>query len=209
MASFGDGGVTASWLPLLLVPLVFGIARRREIARRTWMVAAAGFAGMVTEGIVLLDWQTRNGALYQDVGILMMLFMGGMTIGALGMQRWRSSGPRTAGVRSRAPGRVAWIAFVVLEVAIVAMLRAGVLGTWLPGTATLLACGVLVGAIFVVASQGTTSEPRTVVGPLYAADLVGGCAGALAASVFLLPVLGLGPAAAVMAFVAASALLLV
>jgi len=47
-----------------------------------------------------------------------------------------------------------------------------------------------------------------VVGPLYAADLVGGCAGALGASLFFLPVLGLAPAAAIMGFVAACALLL-
>lgn len=201
MARFGDGWVTTSWLPLLLVPLLFGIVRRRDKVRRCWMTAVAGFAGMVTEGIVLLDWQTRNGVLYQDLGVLLTLFMGGTAVGALGLERWRSG--------ARAPGALAWIAFVALELAILALLRAGVLGMWLPGAAALLVCGALVGALFAVASQGSRSDPRPIIGSLYAADLAGGCAGALAASLFLLPVLGLAPAASVLAFVAASALLLV
>jgi hypothetical protein len=73
----------------------------------------------------------------------------------------------------------------------------------------LLAVGFLVSALFAWASLQGAPEQRPMTGPLYAADLLGGSAGALLASIVLVPLLGLEGATLVAALAAATTLLAV
>ena len=73
----------------------------------------------------------------------------------------------------------------------------------------LFATGFLVAALFACASLHERPDQRAVVSPLYAADLIGGCIGALAAGLFLIPAAGLAGSALWVALVALLALLLV
>ena len=50
--------------------------------RRTILTGIAGFAGMVLETILILHYQTKNGILFQDIGILLTGFMAGLAAGA-------------------------------------------------------------------------------------------------------------------------------
>lgn len=74
--------------------------------------------------------------------------------------------------------------------------------------ALLFACGLLVAAIFALAALEGSPEQRSVVSPLYAADLLGGSMGSIVASFFFIPVAGLGGSAWAMAVLALAALIL-
>ena len=47
-----------------------------------------GFAGMVLESVLILNYQTASGALFQDLGVLLTMFMAGLATGALAVDRW-------------------------------------------------------------------------------------------------------------------------
>lgn len=152
---------------------------------------------MILEGALLLGYQAARGVLYQDLGLLLTAFMGGLAAGAAAADR------RLAATPSRRAG-----AAVVLAAATVAGLTALVLtageGGLLPAFLLLLAAGGATGALFALATR--TRDPERAIGPLYAADLLGGAAGSLLGSLWLLPLLGL-PLSAGLAALGAFALL--
>jgi hypothetical protein len=77
-------------------------------------------------------------------------------------------------------------------------------------TAALLAmAGCLVAGIFAYASLHGASEQEKVISPLYAADLFGGCVGSIAASLIMVPLLGMDIAAMGMTGLSLLALLLI
>jgi hypothetical protein len=66
----------------------------------------------------------------------------------------------------------------------------------------------LVGGVFAWASLAGIEDQRGVIAPLYAADLMGGCLGALLGGLVLVPVVGLAWSAFVAALIAVMALAL-
>ena len=81
-------GLLAGWLVVVFA------GRRRRIAGRLQAMAGAAAAAMVLETALILDYQARVGALYQDLGQLLALFMVGLTAGAAGMAALRNRGAR-------------------------------------------------------------------------------------------------------------------
>jgi hypothetical protein len=69
--------------------------------------------------------------------------------------------------------------------------------------------GFLVAGTFAYAAARAAQDQRRAVGPLYAADLVGGCLGSIAVSLFLIPFAGLDAAAMAMIPLGLAALALV
>ena len=191
----------------LLLALLF-IARTRPSWRGTLLVGVAGFAGMVLETVLILQYQTRHGVLFRDLGILITAFMLGLTAGALavaaaarGMSRYRTL------ARQWGLGFVA--GFVLLGTLAVFQARIG-LFTGLAETAGLLAAaGFLVAGVFAYASFRRVPDPEKMISPLYAADLFGGCLGSIAASLLLVPLAGMDMTAAAMVGLALAALLLI
>ena len=191
-----EGALPLPWLAL--PPLLFAgaslAAQRRKAIRRELFVAAAGFAGMVLEGALLLSYQTRCGALYQDLGVLLTCFMGGLALGA-----WASDRPQRGARAGRGLGLA--IAACTAAVAVLCVLATG----WeLPfGRAVtgllLLGAGACVGAAFAWAGQGGDDTGPRRTASLYAADLTGGCLGALLGSALYLPFSGLPESAAMAA----------
>jgi spermidine synthase len=195
------------WLGIVVVAGVLLLSRRWPVCRRSLLAAAAGFVGMVLETALILQYQTIRGVLYQDIGLLLTMFMAGLALGSAavhGLARRRSGKGLT-----RSMGVVLLAAFVVLNLMAAWLLPAGLV-TGLGGTsALLLACGFLVAALFAYASLHQEPDQKMVISPLYAADLAGGCAGSLAASLFLIPVAGFwGAAVSMVLAVALAALLL-
>jgi len=203
------GLLGSPWLPVaipaaLLTPLAILVllARRAARGRRRLLAALAGFTGIVLESTLMLHYQVARGVLWQDLGLLLTVFMAGLSLGALGVDRL-----------ARAPGGLSpWRGrALVLGAALAALTTAGLLQLGstggLAGTgALLLAAGAGTAALFGLASQLGRPQQSGVVAPLYAADLLGGCLGSLLASLLLLPLLGL-PAAALLAALAALAAL--
>lgn len=188
------------WGPLVLLPLLFAVARLRPAARRAALAAAAGFGGMALETVLLLDYQAKSGALFEDLGLLVMAFMAGSAVGASVMAGTRSP-------RARA------------TLLLIALGAAGLLSAWLvdsgartglaPGLLLLFGIGALVSGLFACVSGVVRADDEGGMGRLYGADVLGGCLGSLAASLVLIPLAGLDVTAWVVAAISLLAMLAV
>jgi spermidine synthase len=208
LSSFASAGwyrEPFAWIVALAGIALFIFARGRPSLRRDLWVESAGFVGMCLETLLMLRYQMKSGILFQDIGILLMSFMAGLTAGAWStsrlifrnrrMRRWL--GPMLMG------------GFASFSLLIAAWIRVGALDG-LAGTAGLLfMAGVLVAAAFAYASFDGVEDQKEAVAPLYAADLLGGCLGSLAASLLLIPMAGMVATAAFMALPGLLCLLLV
>jgi len=196
-------GAAAGLIVLLLIA-----SRRLPALRGALLVGIAGFAGMVLETVLILQYQTRHGVLFRDLGVLITAFMAGLSAGAFslaaaarGRSRYRAIG--------RPWGIVLTAGFVVLGTLVFFQTRSARF-TGLGETAGLLAAaGFLVAGLFAFASLRWPSGQEKAVSPLYAADLLGGCAGSVAASLLIVPLAGMDLTAAAMAVLALMALILI
>jgi spermidine synthase len=188
--------------------LVFFIARVRPSWRRVLLVAVAGFAGMVLETVLILQYQTLHGVLYRDLGILITAFMLGLAAGALtlAMAARRKSPYREPG-RKWGIGLVSGLA--VLGTLVIVQAGLGRFAGLAETAALLAAAGYLVAGIFAYASLRGVQEQERAISPLYAADLFGGCVGSIAASLVLVPLFGMDVTAAGMVAISLLALMLI
>jgi spermidine synthase len=191
-----------------LLLLVFFIVRMRASWRRVLLVAVAGFAGMVLETVLILQYQTRQGVLYRDLGMLITAFMLGLTAGALTLaMAARHESP------FREPGRKWGIGLVaglmLLGSLVILQARLGRFAGLAETAALLAAAGYLVAGIFAYASLRGVPEQDKAISPLYAADLLGGCVGSVTASLILVPLLGMDLTTAGMIGLSLLALLLI
>ena len=182
--------LSPAWL--LLPTLVWGAVacavRRSAASRRILLVGCAGFAGMILEGAILLSYQTAQGVLYQDLGLLLTCFMGGLCAGALAVEHLWAKRP--------APSHRALGVSLMGALSGLGLLCAGLFhfgfAAGLAGTAALLlAAGALTGGPFAYAGLCSGEGQKTAVAPLYAADLLGGCIGSIAGGLLLMPLLGM------------------
>jgi len=193
VSRFGSGlrGLfeTTSLLRLgwLILPLAIATAAlwKRQRAIRLALVAGTGFAGMTLQVVLLLAFQALHGYVYHQVGLLVTAFMAGLALGAGAVSRQSSV------VSSR------WLLGAQGGLVVYALALAWLLPLELPAPEwvfPLLAgiAGGLTGAVFPLAASLSASDDRTgrAASLLYGADLMGGCVGALAASLILVPVLG-------------------
>jgi spermidine synthase len=193
------------WMSL---PILFLSSRFLPPFRRTVLVAAAGFLGMVLETILILYYQVKHGVLYQDIGLLLMSFMAGLALGAMIINRMMVR-PIDSQKQSRWYGIGLLIGFCLLcaftATKVTMSISAGLAQT----SCLLAAAGFLVAGIFAYASLHEIEEQKNVISPLYSADLIGGCLGSLLGSLVLIPLAGMDVTARGMLLLAAFSLLLV
>jgi hypothetical protein len=188
------------FLALSLVALL--LSRSPWTVRRACLAGIAGFAGMSLETILMLHFQTKNGILYQDVGILLTGFMAGLALGAL-------TAGRTSPRNYRALGIVVLGGLLALSAGIGWRIASGADMGMAEILAILALAGFLVAGIFAYSSLQGAGDQRKAVTGLYSSDLLGGCLGSLVASLFLAPMAGLAMTAYLMVPLAiVSALLL-
>ena len=137
--------------------------------RRALLAGVAGFAGMVLESALILDYQTASGVLFQDLGLLLTMFMGGLAAGAAVVDRWVGSGQAT-----RVMGVGLMIALAAQGLLLSVALHLGAGEGLVMASVMLLACGFFVAALFAYASLHERPDQRAMVSPLYASDLLGG-----------------------------------
>jgi hypothetical protein len=169
-------------------------------------LASVGFIGMVLETLLLLRYQIRNGVVYQQVGWLLTCFMAGMTTGGYiaggpgrGIAPVSSVRALTGPVATFGAALAAWIAIAWIPA------TAGLAGT----SALLIAAGAAVGVTFAAAAALWQDRPGSAASALYSADVAGGAAGAVAATLLLVPAAGLDWTAFIMAAGAAALLLVI
>jgi spermidine synthase len=187
-----------------LAPLV-GLARWRRRWAVPFAIACAGLAEMALEVVILFAFQTLHGTVFARVSLVVTGFMGGLALGGTAGNRLlarRRGAPRRAllGILGAVAAYGALLPIVLslpLPVPPVAFPLLALVAGGLPGMAFPLA----------LASAGPGTEAAAVgktgrvAGLLYGADLVGGCLGALASSVLLVPLLGIPQTCAVVALV--------
>ena len=211
LSSIVSTGFLKPPLSLLLwisLPIVFLLSRFLPASRRILLVAVSGFLGMVLETILILYYQMKHGVLYQDIGLLLMSFMAGLALGAMlinilmtrfadmqKLTRWYSAG--------------LLIGFCLLCTIVDTKLTMSA-SVGLAQTSWLLAvAGFLVAGIFAYASLYEIEEQKSVISPLYSADLIGGCLGSILGSLILIPLAGLDVTTRGMLLLAAFSLLLI
>lgn len=211
-----DTGGRAAWRwgALACVAVLFLMSRWRPAARRAALALAAGAAGMSLETVVLLDYQAKSGALFEDLGVLVMAFMAGSALGAWSVGVLAGDAARTPAPPSRRRSAAIVAAFLLAGLSGCSLLcgwlaASGTLLGLMPGTLLLAAIGAGVGGVFACASLAVSPDDEGGMGRLYGADLLGGCLGSLAASAALVPLAGLDVTSYAVAVFTALALLAV
>ncbi len=198
LAAVAAGTVFAAGLGLV------GKARGLRRAAVLWSVGTTGFAAMALEIVLLYTFQTLYGYVYSMVGLVIGVFMFGLVVGSLAMNR-RLRRLRAAGRPGPGLATVAALDLAVAVFAVGLLVGVGLLRRWsadVPVQVVTFALvgvsGVLGGLVFPLAAAVSLREEgsRTgrAAGAIDAADHVGGCAGALVTGTVLVPVLGLAGA---------------
>jgi spermidine synthase len=185
-----DSPVRLGWLLPLIAAGVLLLRGRREWAVPS-IVAISGFSEMTLQVVVLLAFQSLHGYVYHQLGLVIAAFMGGLAVGAWAADRiartWFVSRPRFSLILLQ-------LVLALYAVTVPFLLHRSPRLATLTFALLALVSGALGGAIFALAAgqaQAAGGAPGQVAGHLYAADLIGGCVGAVAAAGLLVPVLGI------------------
>lgn len=178
-------GLIGFILFLVLITWLLRAIRRFPNIRRLVIVALAGLLGMIFETVLLLHYQIQKGILYQHIGLLMMMFMVGLAMGSYTIHQMAG---RT---NFRRNGRFLIMGFGLLTFMGLINLNYDFYNSLIIISIVLFLTGFLMAGLFAFASLEGVKSQHDVVSPLYAADLLGGSAGALLATLILIPFAGL------------------
>jgi spermidine synthase len=179
-------------VPLGMVP----IREKRARAAAGYCMAATGFTLMALQVFLLLAFQSVYGYVYHQLAVLIAMGMAGIAFGSwLGIRRIRVSDSPAFSVATTQLLLALSAPALICTTHLLSKIS-GVAATWFaaqcifPALAAL--CGMLGGYQFPVATKLYLHESngRSGLGTLYAVDLLGGCAGALLLSSYLIPVFG-------------------
>jgi hypothetical protein len=196
-----------AWPAWLALASAFFLLARWPRVSRALVAGLSGLLGMVGESVLLVRYQITSGVLYQDLGLLLTLFMGGLVSGSyityfLAEKVWPS---RPVPKTFIAAVIAVWCA---LNLALATSPPTGETSAMTVVGAALVITGILAASLFAYASLNASSGASNAVSSLYAADLWGGCLGSLAASIVLIPLVGISGTFVGMAAVAMSGLAL-
>jgi spermidine synthase len=190
------------------LPLLFFGSRLWPSWRRGLLASVAGFLGIVSKAVLILAYQAKEGLLYQEIGLLLAAFMAGLALGAPSLRDLiLQTGVRKKWVRGW--GIALLVGFGLLNFTAIGTVTGGAAGGLLLTAGLLATAGFLVGGLFAYARLCGVREQTKVISPLYAADLIGGCIGAILAGLALIPIFGFAGTLKGMILLAAFALLLV
>lgn len=207
------GLVSLGWIAVPLA-LAVALARWQRGMAVPLAVACAGLTGMVLEVIVLFAFQVQHGTLYARVSLIVAAFMGGLALGSatgnrLSLIAYRSS--RSTHRTRNTPHAATWaLATVLGTIALYSGFLLLILPLSIPAFVfpfLALAGGALTGMVFPLATVLVPGDAGRAAGRLYAADLAGGCLGALGGAVFLVPLLGLPQTCVAVALIGLAGLL--
>jgi spermidine synthase len=183
--------------------------RRKSLVPASALVASAGFFGMSAEVLCLFEFQNVQGSLYGQVGIVLALYMAGMTAGgrAGAVLSKRGDEPRLQGMLVLAMAGCALMApgIGALQTAVGGLTGAPVVAAFSLAAA---AAGALSGFCFAPAAALFASSGRSLAGTaatVDALDCAGAALGGLLTAVVLIPLLGVMKTAVLAALVCALA----
>jgi spermidine synthase len=191
---------------LLLV--LFAASGRGSRARLA--VWGVGFASFLFQLLVFLSYQSFSGLLYRGIVMLTALFMAGAAMGALlSMRRARRAGSAGTALRMIHAGFMMLAITLALWPELLSHIRYSYAGGTLACTLMAACGGFLTGAYYpIVVRTAFPEEGGPAPGTFYAWDVFGACAGGITGGIIFFPLIGLSGTAIFIAFVHASALLL-
>lgn len=205
LAAVGVAGLFAAAIGWFLSP------SRRARAAASVCTATMGMTMLVLELFLLLGFQALYGYVFHQMAVIIAAFMMGMGLGTWRAQRRTFDGPLRPMIASQFAAAAAPVLLWMVMTGIGRLherhLTAVVAQAGFPFLAML--CGAVGGWQFPLASRlyfGSAGARNT--GVLYAWDLAGSCVGALLATLFLIPLFGLGRTAALLSAANAAAALL-
>lgn len=149
------------------------LLRRKKTPTLYYSMLTTGYAGMSVFVCIMLGYQSALGFVYERVGLLSALFMGGMAAGTYLQRRTDKRGLMLI--------ELLWAAFAFGAY----LLFRGEAFFYLLG----LTAGALTGGAFKAVSA--IRQDRAAGGRLYALDLIGSFAGAFLTTLFFVPLLGI------------------
>lgn len=192
------------WLAMAAA-LIVAVSKRLAAPRQFLLMFLAGAVGMISETVLLLNYQSRSGVLYQDIGVLLMTFMVGLAIGAFVVNR-AFANRRPIERRQRWLGAALILGFAAMNLVIYYAVASGSLASLVLTSSMLILDGAAVSAVFAYISFAGVGSGRRVMTWLYSADLIGGSAGSIVAILIFIPVFGLLTTSVLAAAIAACAL---
>jgi spermidine synthase len=190
------------WLGAAAIVLGFSLAVYiARLSASAFAVFSGGFAGSGLEVALLLGVQVLYGSLYQQLGLIVTVFMAGLAVGAWlgGRQGSRADLRRLASVAFALA--IYGILMPWMLTALAQMSPAGMPPWFGQVLLALLTAGlaVLVGLEFPLACRVERADVGTLASRLFCADFVGACVGAILAGALLIPILGVTAACGVAA----------
>jgi len=172
----------------LLAGVVLLLVRVRPVPLALF---TTGFAASSLEVVLLLGFQVLCGSVYYQVALIVTMFMLGLAVGSLAMNRLLDRCGRRELVKIEL-GVAAFAGVVPLGLLGLARLEgpAGHAAAQVAVPAMALLLAALVGMEFPLAGKADFRSVTTTAGRLYAADLAGACLGALLVSTLLIPRIG-------------------
>jgi spermidine synthase len=164
---------------------------------------------MILQVVFIFAFQVFHGQVYAEVSLIITAFMAGLALGAAGSNRLLATRIAASELWARRTLIGLQLAIVLYSGVFVLILQLPVPAPTLAFPILALLAGVLGGMAFPLAlnlarRRGDASQAA---GLLYAADLVGGCLGALFGAVLLIPVFGIPQTCATIALVALAGIL--
>jgi spermidine synthase len=176
---------------LVIMTCLAFLCRMSDPLRRSALIFLAGMSGMIAETILLLAYQNENGVLFRDIGLLLTLFMTGLTAGSYITEKL--SGDEFVKVFSRLKF-ILPLSFIILNLITYLSVALRSAGKVPVAAALLMLHGMMVSSFFSFASLNKIRDKQAEALQLYPADLAGGSVGSLAATLVLIPFFGI-PAA--------------
>ncbi len=195
-------------ISVLVAAFVFLAGRLRTILRRWLLVFVAGFVGMVTETMLILNYQTNSGILYQDIGILLTAFMAGLSAGSFFVNKLFHQ-YKNRSIYNYAIGILLLGFFAVLNFSFELLIKEKLITNLETTSAVLFFAAFLVSGIFAYSSLFKVEDQLKVISPLYSADLLGGSFGSIAASLIFIPSFGLLATGKIVGFLSILSLLII
>jgi len=162
------------------------VLRKSVLIKRIVLVFAAGFIGMTVEIILILLYQNKNGILFRDIGLLIMAFMVGLSLGSYLINKIITIIKDRIKIQDWI-GVLLFVGFSLLILIVYFFIKVDFMNSLWIIFFILLLVGMFVSGIFAFASLYKVTNQQIVITRLYTADLIGGCLGSLVASLLLVP----------------------
>ena len=177
------------FLIIILFIGIFLVLRKSVLIKRIVLVFAAGFIGMTIEIILILLYQNKNGILFRDIGLLIMAFMVGLSLGSYLINKIITIIKDRIKIQDWIGGLL-FVGFSILILIVYFFIKVDFMNSLWIIFFILLLVGMFVSGIFAFASLYKVTNQQIVITQLYTADLIGGCLGSLVASLLLVPIYG-------------------